>query len=242
MTVRTKASSLEESYRQRAVLRDDGHADWRGSFNSGGTPVLSWRGTSYSALRVAYRIAHGREPEGRAFAGCTHDGCVAPQCMRDSAVTPWPGRHRMGKRRPNGTRAEIVALLGQGLSNQRIAQLLRTSPRRVGQIRKELGLPPAAVPPRRPRDPSVEDAFRRHARPVDGEHMEWAGPRRDGLPVVCHSGRTYMARRIAFRIAAGRDAEGPVTVGCDMADCVAPDHMEDKRLRTQYTAIFGDVA
>jgi len=98
--------------------------------------------------------------------------------------------------------------------------------------------------PRPPRfAATVEEAFLRRVRPVDGGHMEWAGSRNQyGTPVMKHGGRAARSRtahQIAFHIQYGREAEGQVLPGCGMAGCVAPAHVEDQAMRNRYAAIFG---
>jgi hypothetical protein len=141
--------------------------------------------------------------------------------------------------RPNATRADVVALLCEGLSDKRIAKTLRTSHMRVAAIRKELDLPRYE----RTRI-ALERAWTTRTQPTDGGHLAWSGFWREGVqPVLKHQGAEYSARRLAFRMANGREPEGRVHAGCGWPPCVRPEHVEDQpmrdQLRNQYAAIFG---
>ncbi|MEU8968081.1 helix-turn-helix domain-containing protein [Streptomyces monashensis] len=144
---------------------------------------------------------------------------------------------------PKGVpRAAIVALLGEGLSDKRIARILHVSPMRVSRTRRELDLP------RFERTvTAVEQSWTDRTRPTDVGHLAWAGFWREGVhPVLKHQGTEYSARRLAFRLANGREPEGHVMAGCGWTPCVRPEHVEDQpmrdALRSQFTAIFGDAA
>ncbi|WP_225811276.1 hypothetical protein [Streptomyces spinosus] len=141
--------------------------------------------------------------------------------------------------RPNSTRADVVALLQEGHSDKYICRTLRTRPERVARIRAELDLPRYQRTRVR-----LEDAWTARTRPTGDGHLAWTGFWREGVhPVIKNQGTEYAARRIAFRLANGRDPEGHVMAGCGWPPCVRPDHVEDQpmreALRTQYTAIFG---
>jgi len=80
------AGSVEDLYWRYAQLLDDGHASWSGHRTSKGTPCMRWGGRTghlYSAYRVAFRIHHGREPEGFAIPGCGMPACVAGPHITD---------------------------------------------------------------------------------------------------------------------------------------------------------------
>ncbi|MFE9127021.1 hypothetical protein ACFYOF_16650 [Streptomyces sp. NPDC007148] len=80
--------SLEEKWALFARLVDDGHMEWtgeRGSAND--TPLLRYKEKYYSAAAVAFRIEHGRDPEGYAIADCSRRHCIAPSHVQDE-----PGR------------------------------------------------------------------------------------------------------------------------------------------------------
>ncbi|CAL9348661.1 hypothetical protein SUDANB1_00415 [Streptomyces sp. enrichment culture] len=136
-------------------------------------------------------------------------------------------------------RAAIVELLQEGHSDRYIGRTLSTATRRVGQIRAELQLPRTF----RPAVLSIEEKWRTFTRPVPGGHLEWTGHHRGGsTPMFMLRGVNYSARRVAFRAANGRDPQGRVKAGCDYRGCVAPEHMEDARMRAQYQAIFGEAS
>ncbi|MGW7785994.1 hypothetical protein [Streptomyces tricolor] len=144
--------------------------------------------------------------------------------------------------RPKAPRADVIALLQEGRSDKYIGRTLRTSPMRVARIRAELDLP------RYERQAiSLEQAWRARTKPTTDGHLLWRGFHREGIhPVLKHQGAEHSARRLAFRIAHGREPEGHVMAGCGLRECVHPRHVEDQpmrdALRTQFTAIFGAAA
>lgn len=84
---RAHAATLEDAFRARTEPVDGGHLRWTGA-TSHGTPTVRFNGGSYSAYRVAFRLQHDREPQGRVTATCDMPGCVsgwhvADQPMRD---------------------------------------------------------------------------------------------------------------------------------------------------------------
>lgn len=136
-------------------------------------------------------------------------------------------------------RTAILALLQEGHSDRYIGRTLHTNPKRVGRIRTELGLPRA--------EPvstvTLEQKWATFTQPTDDGHLAWTGYLREGTcPVLKHRGEDYTARRIAFLIAHQREPKGRVLAGCGWPPCVHPEHVEDTRMRTQYTAIFGAAA
>ncbi|MGW5130388.1 hypothetical protein [Streptomyces sp. NPDC004135] len=80
---RKPAATAEDLFWRRAEPTSDGHMEWTGYRNNGGVPTLRHGGRGLSAYRIAYRIAHGREPEGYTRPACGRDGCVAPACQAD---------------------------------------------------------------------------------------------------------------------------------------------------------------
>lgn len=64
----------------------DGHLAWTGYLRQGTCPVLKYRGEHYTARRVAFLIAHKREPVGRVLAGCDWPPCVHPNHVEDQAM------------------------------------------------------------------------------------------------------------------------------------------------------------
>jgi hypothetical protein len=140
------------------------------------------------------------------------------------------------------TRADIIALLGEGHSNLRIARELHCDKARVARIRRELDLPDY-VPAEQTR--TAEEKWHSLTRPTDGGHVEWLGERAtaSGTPVMRHKEQPYSPAAIAFRIRTGRDAEGYAIADCGMQHCVAPDHVEDeagrRRNREQLRYLTG---
>ena len=238
------AGSPEDLFWRRAQPVDGGHFEWTGHRTNRGTPMLGWKGGHYSALRVAYRIRHGQDPQGYAFVACDHPGCVAPGHVGDSATTARPAHHHKSTgRQPNGSREDIVRLLNEGCSDKEIGRRLRTSARRAAAVRAELGLPAYTVP----QPPTFAERWAAQTEPADGGHVRWTGSVRDGnSPAMTEGGITVSARRAAFEHLHGRRAVGQVRPGCGTGWCVRPDHLEDRpmreRLANQYEAIFGVIA
>lgn len=236
-------TTIEDLFRRRTQPAGDGHLDWTGYRNKKATATLHWNGGTHGALRVAYRIRTGQNPAGYAHATCEHPGCVAPEHVADSAVTPRRGHH-MGpiSRQPNGSDDQIKALLREGLNDRQIGRRLRTSPKRVAAIRAELDLPVFQVKPQ-----TFDERWDANTEPVDGGHIQWTGRLRAGSnPTVRHEGRYISPRRTVFERLHGRPAVGRVLPGCGYGPCVRPDHLEDQPMRDQlakqYAAIFGEVA
>jgi hypothetical protein len=71
------AGTAEDLFWRRARPTDDGHMEWAG-FHSTGTPCLRHGGRNQTAYRIAYRIANGRDPEGKALPSCGREHCVKP--------------------------------------------------------------------------------------------------------------------------------------------------------------------
>ena len=142
-----------------------------------------------------------------------------------------PGRHGV-------PRADIIALLHKGYSNREIGRLLRTNPLRVGQIRKELDLPPYERPPA----PTLHEKWAARTKPVTFGHMRWTGGLRSGMPNLMYQQRNYSARRVAFEIGHGRQPLGRVLPNCGQPWCIAPEHATDEPMRRAdllYGRIFG---
>lgn len=93
--------SLDEKFRQFTRPVAGGHLEWAGRrTKSNGTPVFTFEGRCITARTAAFRLAHGRDPQGYVTAECDHEGCVAPDHVEDA-----PGRTRL--------RAQLAALTGQ---------------------------------------------------------------------------------------------------------------------------------
>lgn len=232
-------ASAEDVYRLHAVPTAQGHVRWTGPTTSyHRTPVVN-HGTSESAYRIAFRLHHGRGPEGIVRVVCGTKHCVAGAHLEDAVMrkvknAPRPRR----KPGPKGVPvAGILAAIGQGLSDTAIGKALRTNPRRVKQVRAAHGLP---APTRSA--PTLHEAWQARTRPAGDGHLEWTGSFHVKSPAFRHEGRMYMARRVAFQVAHQREPVGEVWPGCDWPGCVAPAHVEDQPMRDQYTAIFGAAA
>ncbi|MGW1071518.1 hypothetical protein [Streptomyces sp. NPDC002537] len=78
--------SLEEKWAARTRPVDGGHLEWTGERARSGTPVLRYWPNSYSPAVIAFRIKHGREPEGYVRADCGLKHCVAPDHVDDMAA------------------------------------------------------------------------------------------------------------------------------------------------------------
>jgi hypothetical protein len=83
---RKQSITVEQKWATYTRPAGDGHLDWIGYRREGLTPMFMLRGVNYSARRVAFRIKHGREPQGRVLPGCDHPGCVAPACTTDAVM------------------------------------------------------------------------------------------------------------------------------------------------------------
>lgn len=237
-----RADSVEDLYWRRTQPAGDGHLTWGGYRNAKGTPLIHWGGGHHSALRIAYRIRTGADPQGYAFVSCTHPGCVAPAHIGDSAHDRRPAHHRKAAgRAPNASREQIIPLLREGLSDKEIARRLHTNPKRAGALRAELGLASHAS-----RALTFNDRWTANTEPEDG-HVRWTGRHRDGItPAVFHEGRDASVRRVAFEQHHGQPPVGEVQPGCGAAWCVRAEHLEDAPMREllggQLAAIFGEVA
>jgi len=147
---------------------------------------------------------------------------------------------------PHPKTAQIRQLIQAGLTNTAIGQQLHVERQTVGRIRHELGLPPV---PRRPL--TVEQKWAQRTRELPGGHLEWTGDTSTGrgVPVLRHSGHTYTAGRIAFRIEHGADPTGRAKPDCGLRHCVAPAHQYDTatrqpvhRPRTRYDSVEAKLA
>lgn len=79
--------SLEEKWAANTRPVDGGHLEWLGERGkSAGTPVMRYREKSYSPAGIAFRIQHGREPTGYAYAECGYKHCVAPAHVDDETT------------------------------------------------------------------------------------------------------------------------------------------------------------
>lgn len=79
---RLRPTSLAEAFNRHTVPVEGGHVRWTGS-TSHTTPAVCFGGTTHSAYKVAFRLHHGREPEGTVTSGCDVPHCVAGAHVED---------------------------------------------------------------------------------------------------------------------------------------------------------------
>ncbi|KQW13590.1 hypothetical protein [Streptomyces sp. Root369] len=124
----------------------------------------------------------------------------------------------------------IARLLEQdaSLSDVELAFLLGCKRGLVASARNSLGMSPRPLPPI---DGKMTPEVRLMIGAVlqNGGHRRWVGRRtRDGVPLLdAHT----TVNRVAFRLAHGRDPEGPVRVGCVIKHCVEGSHLTDRLIR-----------
>lgn len=138
----------------------------------------------------------------------------------------------MSPARPNATRADIIAMLRDGHSNNRIVRELRCDKQRVIRIRAELDLP-AFVQAQQTR--TLEEKWALSIKPVHDGHLEWTGERAKatGTPVMRYKEVGYSPAAVAFEMRHGRPPQGYVKADCDLKHCIAPDHVNDEAGRQQ---------
>lgn len=79
--------TLDEKWAARTRPVDGGHLEWTGERGkSSGSPALRYREQWYSPASIAFRMKHGREPQGYAFAECGFKHCVAPDHVDDKTT------------------------------------------------------------------------------------------------------------------------------------------------------------
>jgi len=94
--------SLEEKWQERTRPVEGGHLEWTGErANTSRTPVMRYRGKTFTAAAIAFRRRTGRDPVGQVKAECDMRQCVAPEHVEDE-----PGRTRL--------REQLRLLLGMG--------------------------------------------------------------------------------------------------------------------------------
>ncbi|MFC8676730.1 hypothetical protein ACFUEN_29095 [Streptomyces griseorubiginosus] len=82
---RSAPVTLEEQFQVYAIPTADGHMDWTGP-RCKGLPVAHHDGRQESVYRIAFRTAHGREPDGHVRPICGHDDCVKPGHHADHTI------------------------------------------------------------------------------------------------------------------------------------------------------------
>lgn len=77
--------SPEDVFWRRAQPTDDGHLLWP-TYSPRNGAVIKHGGRRHSVHRTAFRIGHGRAPDGRVTTGCDQAGCVHPRHVEDQAM------------------------------------------------------------------------------------------------------------------------------------------------------------
>lgn len=81
-----RTRTIEEKWAQHTRPLDGGHLEWTGERHAVfGTPILRYRGKSYSPAAIAFRIRHGRDADGYAIADCGRKHCIDPDHVEDEA-------------------------------------------------------------------------------------------------------------------------------------------------------------
>ncbi|MFF5668870.1 hypothetical protein ACFY8S_01820 [Streptomyces hygroscopicus] len=83
---RAAYSSWEEAFAEQSEPVEGGHRRWTGPRERSGTPVVRHRTSIQTAYRVAFRLHHGREPQGNVTRSCEIPGCVAGEHQRDRVM------------------------------------------------------------------------------------------------------------------------------------------------------------
>ena len=141
-------------------------------------------------------------------------------------------------------RADIAELLHAGVPQMHICRQLRVGAITVQRTREALG----RAAPRAGRRPlTLEEAFRKGTRPVDGGHLLWVGHRdKDNTPRCCFSKTSLPAPRASFLLHHGREPIGKALPTCGLDYCVAGEHLADRPMREAnqradkaFAVIFG---
>jgi hypothetical protein len=80
-----RGQTLEDAFWRRVVPTDDGHLLWP-FYKPGRACLLKHRDHNHSAHKIAFRLAHHREPVGITRTGCGRDGCVHPGHVDDQPM------------------------------------------------------------------------------------------------------------------------------------------------------------
>ncbi|WP_406178101.1 hypothetical protein [Streptomyces canus] len=78
--------SWKEAFTAQSEPVEGGHRRWTGTREKGGTPVVRHRTSIQTAYRVAFRLHHGREPDGYLSRSCEIPGCVAGEHQLDRVM------------------------------------------------------------------------------------------------------------------------------------------------------------
>lgn len=79
------AASPEDLFWRRAIPTIDGHLLWPG-YNPAQAPSVRHGGRRHSVHRIAWSLAHTREPVGKVRGGCDITGCIHPRCVDDQQI------------------------------------------------------------------------------------------------------------------------------------------------------------
>jgi hypothetical protein len=79
-------TSVEDAYRSNSEAIDGGHQRWTGHTDTNGHPRLNFRQQRQSVRQIAFRMHHGRAPQGRLFVGCGMAHCVAGAHLEDQQI------------------------------------------------------------------------------------------------------------------------------------------------------------
>jgi len=77
--------TVEEAWAKFTQPGDDGHLLWLGPLREG-VPSFQHHRRAVSARRVAFSLAHTRQPVGRMKSGCGRADCVAPAHVEDQQI------------------------------------------------------------------------------------------------------------------------------------------------------------
>jgi hypothetical protein len=103
---RLRPASLDEAFQRHTALAEDGHVRWTGS-TSHTTPTVWFEGSLRSAYKVAFRLHHGREPEGIVTPSCDGPLCVAGAHVEDQ---PMRRRHQQEERKAKQREEQLDCL------------------------------------------------------------------------------------------------------------------------------------
>ncbi|GAA3155454.1 hypothetical protein ACFQ0X_44105 [Streptomyces rectiviolaceus] len=241
-----RLQTLEEKWAESARRVDGGHVEWTGGRGTrGGTPVMRYRERSHSPAAVAFRIRTGRDAQGRTFADCGFNHCVAPSHVQDEVeraaaraaarTRPEPAACRYGH-----AHTEHGRYAPDGTAYCQRCNWLAQHPEHDDRIRRT-----------RPQTP--QEAFQQQIEEVEGGHVQWTGPSHRGTPGLPWQGTTLSPLRLGFSLHHGRDPEGHVTSTCPVPLCVAGPCLKDRPMREAarkaerkvdrlYASIFGTAA
>lgn len=72
------AKTAEQTYAEQTEPVDGGHVRWKGVSQS-----ATLGGRVWTAGRLAFRVGHGRDPEGKVQVACNRPSCVHPEHLTD---------------------------------------------------------------------------------------------------------------------------------------------------------------